>query len=69
MTKDLQAIARAHEVFDALSRIRTLEHHIRQLVKNHDPTRGDNATRRDCVAFWKRLDELALTQRAKEKAV
>lgn len=59
----LSAIARAHEVYDCLDRIKALRHHLATLLANHDPAVAGNA-KRDCAAFWKRLDELALTAEA-----
>ena len=65
--KRLSAIARAHEVYDCLDRIGSLRRHLTTLLGNHDATVAGN-TKRDCEAFWNRLDELALTTEAKREA-
>ena len=57
--KRLSAIARAHEVYDCLDRIGALRRHLTTLLGNHDAAVAGNA-KRDCNAFWHRLDELAL---------
>ena len=65
--KRLSAIARAHEVYDCLDRIGALRRHLTTLLGNHDAAVAGNA-KRDCNAFWHRLDELALTTEAKKEA-
>jgi hypothetical protein len=62
--KTLQARARAIEVWEAMELISRHQSHIRQLLDNHDPSKSDNSTRRDCMAFAERLRDLGLLDRA-----
>ena len=58
--KRINAEVRAHEAWRWLETIRRDREHIRALLANHDHTKGDNATRRDCERFKERLTELGL---------
>ena len=60
--KRLEAIARANEVFDAVSRIAKLDAFIEISANNHDDESGDNQNRRDCKAFWQRIRDLGLSE-------
>lgn len=56
----LNAIARANEVFNALTLIASYRDQIRTLMQNHDATVAHNAAKRNCEAFHERLRDLNL---------
>lgn len=58
--KKLHATVRADELYAAIDAIMRNRDRVLTLLKNHDATVGDNATRRDCAAFHARLGELNL---------
>jgi hypothetical protein len=66
--KALQARARVIEAYEAIELISRHRHHLRQILANHDPNTGDNATRRDCAAFEAGLRDLGLLELAKRLA-
>lgn len=60
--KRLEAIARANEVFDAMTRIGHLRAIIQGRMLTHDAKVSHNKERRDCAAFHERISELGLRQ-------
>jgi hypothetical protein len=62
--KRLAALARASEVYVCIDLIERYTSHLKQLMDNHDPAKGDNAKRRDCAEFERRLKELLLWDKA-----
>lgn len=55
----LEAIARANEVFDAITRIGHLRSFIQAKMVMHNASVGGNQ-KRDCAAFHERISDLGL---------
>lgn len=63
----MKAVARASEAFVMIELIERQRAHLATLLENHDARKAPNA-KRDCAAFWGRMDELGLTETARRLA-